>query len=43
MDSNMSDENYQIVKSCYLCKSQGLKEIFAVDEVCLTGYFPLIS
>lgn len=41
MDNYMSNENYETVISCFLCKSQDLKEIFVVDEVCLTGYFPL--
>jgi len=41
MDNNMNNENYITVMSCFLCNSQDLKKIFAVDEVCLTGYFPL--
>jgi 2-polyprenyl-3-methyl-5-hydroxy-6-metoxy-1,4-benzoquinol methylase len=43
MDNNIHNENYQTVMSCFLCKSLDLKEIFSVDEVCLTGYFPLKS
>ena len=41
MDSDMKIEPYKTVKSCFLCKSSDLQEIFSVDSVCLTGYFPL--
>ena len=41
MDNNMNNENYETVTSCFLCKSSDLQEIFSVNEVCLTGYFPL--
>jgi len=41
MDKNGNNENYQNITSCFLCCSTNLKKIFSVDEVCLTGYFPL--
>ena len=37
----MNNKNYQNITSCLLCDSTNLKKIFSVDEVCLTGYFPL--
>ena len=41
MDSIKKNKNYQNITSCLLCNSTNLKKIFSVDEVCLTGYFPL--
>jgi SAM-dependent methyltransferase len=41
MDSMKNNKNYQNITSCLLCNSTNLKKIFSVDEVCLTGYFPL--
>ena len=41
MDSIKKNINYQNITSCLLCNSTNLKKIFSVDEVCLTGYFPL--
>jgi SAM-dependent methyltransferase len=41
MDKYMNNKNYKTVTSCFLCKSSDLQEIFSVNEVCLTGYFPL--
>ena len=41
MGKNMNNKNYQNITSCLLCGSTNLKKIFSVDEVCLTGYFPL--
>jgi len=41
MDKYMNNKNYETVTSCFLCKSSDLQEIFSVNEVCLTGYFPL--
>ena len=41
MDNNIKIEHYKTVKSCFLCKSSDLQEIFSVNSICLTGYFPL--
>ena len=41
MDKKSDNENYQNITSCLLCRSINLKRIFSVDNVCLTGYFPL--
>ena len=41
MGKNINNKNYQNITSCLLCGSIKLKKIFSVDEVCLTGYFPL--
>jgi 2-polyprenyl-3-methyl-5-hydroxy-6-metoxy-1,4-benzoquinol methylase len=41
MDSIKKYNNYQNITSCLLCNSTNLRKIFSVDEVCLTGYFPL--
>ncbi|MDB9985994.1 class I SAM-dependent methyltransferase [Pelagibacterales bacterium] len=41
MDNDMKIEPYKTVKSCFLCGSSDLQEIFSVNAVCLTGYFPL--
>ena len=41
MDSIKKNNNYQNITSCLLCNSTNLRKIFSVDEVCLTGYFPL--
>ena len=41
MDKSSDNENYHNITSCFLCNSNNLKKIFSVDEVCLTGYFPL--
>jgi len=41
MGKDLNNKNYQNITSCLLCDSSNLKKIFSVDEVCLTGYFPL--
>ena len=41
MDNIKDNNNYQSISSCLLCHSTNLKKIFSVDEICLTGYFPL--
>lgn len=43
MANKIKVKHYNTVKSCFLCKSSDLKEIFSVNAVCLTGYFPLIA
>ena len=35
------NEDYQNIERCFLCNSSKIEKIFSVEEVCLTGYFPL--
>lgn len=41
MDNEIKIEPYKTIKSCFLCHSSNLQEIFSVNSICLTGYFPL--
>tara|TARA_B100001248_G_scaffold248940_1_gene221679 strand:- start:26576 stop:27838 length:1263 start_codon:yes stop_codon:yes gene_type:complete len=43
MDNDIKIEHYKTVKSCFLCHSSNLQEIFSVNSICLTGYFPLVA
>jgi len=41
MDSIKNNKNYKNITSCLICNSTSLIKLFSVDEVCLTGYFPI--